>query len=127
MSKPISKENLRICPICYGMYDVTEIDTPYCIKCKNNLKSEYLYLCKLIDAKTHLAMIRNGEDKAYRKIYKEVNNSAQSANLPKCPICGSTDLKKLSTLNRGASAFMWGLGSNKIGKTYECRNCKSTF
>lgn len=46
---------------------------------------------------------------------------------PKCPICGSTDLKKLSALDRGASAFMWGLGSNKIGKTYECRKCKSTF
>jgi len=46
---------------------------------------------------------------------------------PKCPNCGSTDLKKLSALDRSASAFMWGLGSNKIGKTYECRKCKSTF
>jgi hypothetical protein len=49
------------------------------------------------------------------------------ANLPKCPICGSTDLKKLTAVDRSASAFMWGLGSNKIGKTYECRKCKATF
>lgn len=48
-------------------------------------------------------------------------------NTPKCPYCGSTDLKKLSSLDRGLSTFMWGLGSNKIGKTYECRKCKSTF
>ena len=48
-------------------------------------------------------------------------------NIPKCPICGSTDLKKLSALDRGVSAFMFGLGSNKIGKTYECKNCKATF
>ncbi len=48
-------------------------------------------------------------------------------NKPKCPICGSTDLKKLTALDRGVSTFMWGLGSNKIGKTYECRKCKATF
>ena len=53
--------------------------------------------------------------------------SATPQNIPKCPICGSTNLKKLSALDRGASAFMWGLGSNKIGKTYECKNCKATF
>ncbi len=47
--------------------------------------------------------------------------------IPKCPICGSTDLKKLTALDRSASAFMWGLGSNKIGKTYECKKCKATF
>lgn len=53
--------------------------------------------------------------------------SATPQNIPKCPICGSTNLKKLSALDRGASAFMWGIGSNKIGKTYQCNNCKSTF
>lgn len=47
--------------------------------------------------------------------------------IPKCPICGSTDLKKLTALDRGISTFMWGLGSNKIGKTYECQKCKTTF
>ena len=48
-------------------------------------------------------------------------------HIPKCPICGSTNLKKLSALDRGTSVFMLGLGSNKIGKTYQCKNCKSTF
>lgn len=51
----------------------------------------------------------------------------EELRIPKCPLCGSTNLKKLSALDRGASAFMWGLGSNKIGKTYECKNCKATF
>lgn len=51
----------------------------------------------------------------------------EQQNIPKCPICGSTDLKKLDALSRTASVFMWGLGSNKIGKTYQCRNCKATF
>ena len=58
---------------------------------------------------------------------QHVYRSAKPENIPKCPICGSTNLKKLTALDRGTSAFMWGLGSNKIGKTYECRNCKATF
>lgn len=58
---------------------------------------------------------------------EEYRKLKTNPNVPKCPICGSTDLKKLSALDRSASAFVWGLGSNKIGKTYECRKCKSTF
>lgn len=62
------------------------------------------------------------------QVKKEIRQQeSANQNLPKCPICGSTDLKKLSVLNRSASAFMWGIGSNKIGKTYECQKCKSTF
>ena len=48
-------------------------------------------------------------------------------NKPKCPICGSTNLKKLSAINRGVSFGVFGFASNKIGKTYECQKCKATF
>lgn len=57
----------------------------------------------------------------------EGRRKREEENLPKCPICGSTNLKKLTALNRGMSTLVWGLGSNKIGKTWECQNCKSTF
>ena len=127
MSNRISEENLRICPICNAMYDVTKVVNQHCIKCKNSLTSDYMYLCKIVDYETYLAMMKNKEIQSYKALYKEVSRTTQFSNLPKCPICGSTDLKKLTALNRGTSAFMWGLGSNKIGKTYECRNCKATF
>ena len=47
--------------------------------------------------------------------------------VPKCPTCGSTDVHRISTLNRGASVAMWGLFSGKIGKNYECENCKARW
>lgn len=47
--------------------------------------------------------------------------------IPKCPICGSTNLKKLSFTNKAISVGVFGLLSNKINKTWECKNCKSTF
>lgn len=45
-------------------------------------------------------------------------------NKPKCPTCGSTNVKHISTLNRAVSIGVFGLFSSKIGKNYECLNCK---
>lgn len=41
----------------------------------------------------------------------------------KCPICGSTSVKKISTANRVASTAMVGIASGKIGKQYKCGKC----
>ena len=48
----------------------------------------------------------------------------QEQNIPKCPTCGSTNVKHISTLNRAVSIGVFGLFSSKIGKNYECLNCK---
>lgn len=48
----------------------------------------------------------------------------QQANMPKCPVCGSKNVAKISTLNRSVSVATVGLASSKIGKQYECKNCK---
>lgn len=42
----------------------------------------------------------------------------------KCPVCGSTRVNKISTANRAISVLAWGFASSKIGKQYECKNCK---
>ena len=48
-------------------------------------------------------------------------------NTPKCPTCGSTNVKHISTLNRAVSIGVFGLFSSKIGKNYECLNCKAKW
>ena len=48
-------------------------------------------------------------------------------NKPKCPTCGSTNVKHISTLNRAVSIGVFGLFSSKIGKNYECLNCKAKW
>lgn len=34
------------------------------------------------------------------------------------------NVKRIGTLNRAVSTYMWGLASSKIGKEYECTACK---
>lgn len=45
----------------------------------------------------------------------------------KCPYCGSLRTTKISTSSRVASSLALGLASNKIGKNYQCNDCKATF
>lgn len=44
-------------------------------------------------------------------------------NLPKCPTCGSTRIKKIGTLERGASIVGLGIFSKKINKSFKCESC----
>lgn len=45
-------------------------------------------------------------------------------NAPKCPMCGSINIKKISTYSRVVSVDIYGLASDKIGKQYMCENCE---
>lgn len=46
---------------------------------------------------------------------------------PKCPICNSTNVEKLSFTKKAISICGLGILSNKIGKQWHCDNCKSDF
>ena len=52
---------------------------------------------------------------------------AQQQNIPKCPTCGSTNIKRITTANRAVSVLTLGILSGKIGKNYECLDCKAKW
>lgn len=45
-------------------------------------------------------------------------------NSIKCPVCGSANIEKITTMDRSFSIAMVGMASGKIGKQYKCKNCK---
>lgn len=61
----------------------------------------------------------NGEIKA-RVVGSDVN-------VPKCPTCGSTNVQKITGLERGISVATLGLFSKKINKSFKCNNCGYTW
>lgn len=44
-------------------------------------------------------------------------------NVPKCPTCQSTNIKKISTASKAGAVFLWGLFSQKVKKQWHCNNC----
>lgn len=50
-------------------------------------------------------------------------------NFPTCPICGSTNIKKITMTTRAAKTATFGIAGavDDAGKIYKCDNCGSKF
>lgn len=62
-----------------------------------------------------------------KKLQEDIEKPLIEKNIPKCPICGSTNIEKLSFTKKVISIGGLGILSNKIGKTWKCNNCGSKF
>ena len=65
---------------------------------------------------------------AFKKIQKHnnellENDKVKQLNIPKCPTCGSTDIKKISVMSKAVGATMFGLFSKTARSQFKCKNC----
>lgn len=81
---------------------------------KERIKKDYAYKQKSLE--------EHGIDTAHSQM-----SASQASNVPKCPVCGSTRIKKISTISRAISVEMVGVASSKIGKQMECEQCGYKF
>lgn len=50
------------------------------------------------------------------------------SNKPKCQICGSTNIKKISGVSKAGSVALFGVFAvGKVSKQWKCSNCGSEF
>ena len=61
------------------------------------------------------------------QVEQQKRSESKVDNTPKCPNCSSTNIKKISGMNRAGSIAMFGVFSKKINKSYECKNCGYTW
>lgn len=60
------------------------------------------------------------------KMQKEID---KQNCIPKCPVCGSTSVNKITVTNRAVKTAIFGIYGvvDDAGKTYQCNNCGSKF
>lgn len=83
--------------------------------------------------------IKQTRDERYPEIlqYNDVSQDVNSSYIKPdpqptsptitCPTCGSTNTRKMGSIERGASILTFGIFSKKINKTFKCQNCGMTF
>ena len=54
---------------------------------------------------------------------EQAQKSRVESNIPKCPTCGSTNIKPISGTKRWLTAGLFGLASSNVGKSMECKAC----
>lgn len=129
--------SLSLCPFCNEVFFDGEIEGVAGCKTilENQIYAQYIFghpeKEKLYNERINSKPVRTQKEIAEREKAKaerqrrvqEYKKTANS-NLPKCPTCHSYNVRPISSLNRAVAVFAWGLFSNKLGKTYECLNCK---
>lgn len=109
------------------------------ISCFFNISKLYKYSKTLADydvlqkveelmAKDQKVKAAIAEQQAKQDKLRAVNNERkQKLEHPKCPVCGGNHTKRITTARRAVSVGVVGLASNKIGKSFECLDCKYTW
>lgn len=94
-----------------------------------------IFMSSIVGIKRHndMTLIENDFHEFERQIqkrnrantkYQLAIKAAMNALPHKCPVCGSTDINRISENSRAFSVAVFGLASSKIGKQYECKSCK---
>ena len=130
-------EETNCCPHCNSQLEISDItyenykSMPKVKKCKNCKRKYPKIFIKCPKCNQQLIKLSTENkqlDKQVNEIRKEIQeHQEKQSNIPKCPTCGSTNVKHISTLNRAVSIGVFGLFSSKIGKNYECLHCKAKW
>ena len=115
------KDSLMFCPVCGNELSANRgKETDYFIKCPVCGK-EYLYTmnhcieCGYTTKSYKAQFLKLGHDLE--------NYHSTQKNIPKCPTCQSTNIKKISATSKATNAMLVGLFGNKRKKQFHCNNC----
>ena len=108
---------MAVCAVIYLIIIIVLINDRVAVK--NDLKMAQTDYEKYKSEKRK----RNAESLASLNKTAEERAKKDIINHPACPVCGSRNTMKISTINRAASVAMVGLASSKIGKQYQCKSC----
>lgn len=126
-------------------YNYENIDVMQCIICSHvqYATSDRCLLCggelKLASKEVENALREKDRklfEKAMRaKAQKAIDNLHEGkfdyrenvVNSPRCPLCKSTNIRKISIPKRVAGGYAFGLFSNTARSQWECLNCNNKF
>ena len=79
----------------------------------------------LISLKNQKERDKRIEERKNQPAYSpEINTYTPEINIPKCPTCQSTNIKKISSTKRAVHGIAFGLLSKTAKSQFECLNCK---
>lgn len=130
----VSDNNVNKCPFCGHKLSNTGMPYKDFYLVKKLSKGNRVLLESFINLINNDFITYNLRIKEYESIEEKskklntLQNSRPTSNIPKCPICGSTNLSKISGMKKAAKIGLFGIfGAGDLGKTWKCNNCGSKF
>jgi predicted nucleic-acid-binding Zn-ribbon protein len=112
------------CPICNGnLFELALDKNELEIVKKTSMSIDFILAMN--DLKNRDIIEFNLKMSQFKQnILTQQNNNV---NCPKCPTCGSTNVRKISSTKRWLSTGIFGLASSNVGKNMECLSCHSKW
>lgn len=127
----VPKEGITICPACNEGILVDSILTHREFNIIEEISdSDRQFLEAMIQLKQNDIIeyqSRMSQFKTQLQQQKQTQQAVQNSNTPRCPVCSSPDIKKISGLSKAGSVAIWGIFSRKVHKQWHCNNCGSEF
>lgn len=120
-------DNTHTCPVC--KHDLTDIDFPEeDFKIIKQISYDPQFIESMIELRKKDIIEYNLKLSQFRNQIAQQNRVVKD-NVPKCPVCGSTNINKITLTNRIIKTSLFGaIGAvDDAGKTYKCGNCGSKF
>ena len=104
---------------CAYIYCISE-DRDF-LKEMNNLRNNDIvtYKAKVAEFKAIYKQNHPDEEEAENGLMVK----KQPFNLPKCPTCNSTNIKKISAVSKAGGMFMFGIFSKTAKSQFQCEDC----
>ena len=126
-------EETNLYPHCNSKLEVSNItyenykSMPKVKKCKNCKRKYPKIFIKCPKCNQQLIKLSTENkqlDKQVNEIRKEIQeHQEKQQNTPKCPTCGSTNVRPISATKKATGFVLAGVFSSNFGKSYECENC----
>ena len=116
-----------LCPLCGTKTEITDEDIikrissdEFFINAMFSLKEKdpVEYQLKISQFKTQLQQQDNINSQK-----QQSQQSREEETLPKCPTCGSHNVKKISLTSKVVGGALFGLFSSNVRKSMRCKNC----
>ena len=127
-------EETNCCPHCNSQLEISDItyenykSMPKVKKCKNCKRKYPKIFIKCPKCNQQLIKLSTENkqlDKQVNEIKKEIQEYQENqSNIPKCPTCGSTNVRPITIAKKATGFVLAGVFSSNFGKNYECDNCK---
>lgn len=130
-------EETNCCPHCNSQLEMSDItyenykSMPKVKKCKNCKRKYPKIFIKCPKCNQQLIKLSTENkqlDKQVNEIKKEIQEYQENqSNIPKCPTCGSTNVRPITIAKKATGFVLAGVFSSNFGKSYECLHCKAKW
>lgn len=79
---------------------------------------------KIVNAKEDILAFKEKERDEVNTIISQSLKQIKNDTTPKCPTCGSTNIRKISATKKLGGALGFGIFSKTVRSQFECLNCK---